>query len=120
MELFTQKVVTKLALKNMSLGSGIRDLGYGINLFQIPDPGVKKAPDPGSGSATLVSKDAGKPRTVQSLYWHLAVIVVNHGWAIYHKKAIVTFVKNGDRLPSSVYKTEHIVPRQGHRMKTRP
>jgi hypothetical protein len=27
----------------MSLGSGIRD----------PDPGVKKAPDPGSGSATL-------------------------------------------------------------------
>jgi hypothetical protein len=24
------------------------------NLFRIPDPGVKKAPDPGSGSATLV------------------------------------------------------------------
>jgi hypothetical protein len=23
------------------------------NLFWIPDPGVKKAPDPGSGSATL-------------------------------------------------------------------
>jgi hypothetical protein len=29
----------------MGLGSGIR----------IPDPGVKKAPDPGSGSATLVA-----------------------------------------------------------------
>jgi len=37
------------------LGTGIRDLGSEIkkNLFQIPDPGVKKAPDPGSGSATL-------------------------------------------------------------------
>jgi hypothetical protein len=29
------------------------DPGYGKNLFRIPDPGVKKAPDPGSGSATL-------------------------------------------------------------------
>ncbi len=39
-ELFTQKIVTKL-WKNMGLGSG-------KNLFRIPDPGVKKAPDPGS------------------------------------------------------------------------
>jgi hypothetical protein len=40
----------------MSLGSGIRDPGSGINLFRIPDPGFKKAPipDPGSGSATLI------------------------------------------------------------------
>jgi hypothetical protein len=38
----------------MSLGSGIRDPGSGKNLFRIPDPGVKKAPDPGSGSATLL------------------------------------------------------------------
>jgi hypothetical protein len=28
--------------------SGIRDPGSGKNLFRIPDPGVKKAPDPGS------------------------------------------------------------------------
>ncbi len=42
------------ALKNMGLGSGIRDSGSGKNLFWIPDPGVKKAPDPGSGSATLI------------------------------------------------------------------
>ncbi len=34
----------------MGLGSGIRDLGSGKNLFRIPDPGVKKAPDPGSGT----------------------------------------------------------------------
>jgi hypothetical protein len=34
----------------MGLGSEIREK----KLFQIPDPGVKKAPDPGSGSATLV------------------------------------------------------------------
>jgi hypothetical protein len=34
--------------------SGIREPGSGIrkNLFRIPDPGVKRAPDP--GSATLV------------------------------------------------------------------
>jgi hypothetical protein len=38
----------------MDLGSGIRDPGSGKNLFRIPDPGVKKAPDPGSGSATLI------------------------------------------------------------------
>jgi hypothetical protein len=31
----------------------VRDPGSGKNLFRIPDPGVKKAPDPGSGSATL-------------------------------------------------------------------
>jgi hypothetical protein len=31
----------------MGLGSGIREK-------PIPDPGVKKAPDPGSGSATLI------------------------------------------------------------------
>ncbi len=34
-------------------GYGIRDPRSGKNLFRIPDPGVKKAPDPGSGSATL-------------------------------------------------------------------
>jgi len=28
-------------------GNRIRDLGK--NVFQIPDPGVQKAPDPGSG-----------------------------------------------------------------------
>jgi hypothetical protein len=46
-ELFTQKIVKKV-LKIWSW-----DLGSGKNLFRIPDPGVKKAPDPGSGSATL-------------------------------------------------------------------
>jgi hypothetical protein len=35
-------------------GSEIRDLGCGKNLIWIPDPEVKKAPDPGSGSATLL------------------------------------------------------------------
>jgi hypothetical protein len=53
----------------MDLGSGIRDPGSGKNLFRIPDPGVKKAPDPisqmpdpGSVSATVVSS--------QSFSWH--------------------------------------------------
>jgi hypothetical protein len=39
----------------MVFGSGNRDPGSGKNLFWIQDPGVKKAPDPGSGSATLFS-----------------------------------------------------------------
>ncbi len=46
-ELFTQKIVTKLS-KIL-----VWDPGSGKNIFRIPDPGVKKAPDPGSGSATL-------------------------------------------------------------------
>jgi hypothetical protein len=41
----------------MDLGSGIRDPRTGKNLFRIPDPGFKKAPEPGSGSATLESKE---------------------------------------------------------------
>jgi|688.fasta_scaffold1226266_2 hypothetical protein len=40
------------ALKNMSLGSKIRKK-------PIPDPGVKKAPDPESGSATLLHETSG-------------------------------------------------------------
>jgi hypothetical protein len=56
----------------MSLGSGIRDPGSGIRKkpipdpektysgSRIPDPGVKKAPDPGSGSATLLWRDLTK------------------------------------------------------------
>ncbi len=42
----------------MGLGSGIRDPGSGKNLFRIPDPGIKKTPDPGSGSATLPLRNA--------------------------------------------------------------
>jgi hypothetical protein len=45
----------------MGLGSEIRDPGSEKNLFRIPDPGIKKAPDPGSGSATLVF--SGLPNT---------------------------------------------------------
>ncbi len=41
-ELFTQKIVTKLS----KYGFGIRDPGSGKNLIRIPDPVVKKAPDP--------------------------------------------------------------------------
>jgi hypothetical protein len=47
-ELTTKQIVKKL-LKIWSW-----DPGSGKNLFRIPDPGVKKAPDPGSGSATLI------------------------------------------------------------------
>ena len=41
----------KLSLSSQKYRFGIRDPWSGKNLFRIPDPGVKKAPDP--GSATL-------------------------------------------------------------------
>ncbi len=48
-ELFTQKIVSRLSkIWVWDPGSGIRDPGSEKNLFRIPDPGVKKAPDPGS------------------------------------------------------------------------
>jgi hypothetical protein len=40
----------------MDLGSEIRDPGKTYSGSRIPDPGIKKAPDPGSGSATLVNR----------------------------------------------------------------
>jgi hypothetical protein len=43
----------KLSLSSQTYGLGIRDPRSGIRKKPIPDPGVKKAPDPGSGSATL-------------------------------------------------------------------
>ncbi len=46
-ELCTQKIVSKFS-KIWGW-----DPGSEKNLFRIPDPGVKKAPNPGSGSATL-------------------------------------------------------------------
>jgi hypothetical protein len=46
-ELFAQKIVAKLSKV------WVWDRGSGKNLFLIPNPGVKKAPDQGSGSATL-------------------------------------------------------------------
>jgi hypothetical protein len=46
-ELFTQKIVSKLT------NIWVWDPGSGKK--PIPDPGVKKAPDLGSGSATLIA-----------------------------------------------------------------
>jgi hypothetical protein len=54
-ELFTQKIVTKLLkIWVRDPGSEIRDPEKIYSGSRIPDPGVKKAPDPGSGSATLL------------------------------------------------------------------
>jgi hypothetical protein len=44
----------KLSLSSQKYDFGIRDPGSGKNLFRIPDPGVKRALDSGSGSATLL------------------------------------------------------------------
>jgi hypothetical protein len=45
----------KLSLISQKYGFGIRDPRSGKNLFRIPDPGVKKAPDPGSATLRLTS-----------------------------------------------------------------
>ncbi len=50
-ELFTQNIVTKLS----KIWVWIRDPKKTYSASRIPDPGVKKALDSGSGSATLVS-----------------------------------------------------------------
>jgi hypothetical protein len=57
-KLFTPKIVTKLSK------IWVWDPGSGKNLFRIQDPGVKKAPDPGSGSATLFATYQGQLDTV--------------------------------------------------------
>jgi hypothetical protein len=61
-KLFTQKIVNKLSK------IWIWDPGSGKNLFLIPDPGIKKAPDPGSririrntAYCTTVMGNAAKP-----------------------------------------------------------
>jgi hypothetical protein len=46
-EVFYPKRITKLSK------IWVWDPGSGKNLFRIPDPRGQKAPDPGSGSATL-------------------------------------------------------------------
>jgi hypothetical protein len=56
LSILTQKIVSKL------FGTIIRVVYPGSRILvfypsRIPDPGVKKAPDPGSGSATLVPTD---------------------------------------------------------------
>jgi hypothetical protein len=56
-ELFVQKIVTKLSkvwVWDPGSETGIRDPEKTYSGSRIPDQGVKKAPDPGSGSATLV------------------------------------------------------------------
>jgi hypothetical protein len=54
-EVFTKKIVKKLLkIRSWDPGSKIRDPEKIHSGSWIPDPGVKKAPDPGSGSATLI------------------------------------------------------------------
>jgi hypothetical protein len=53
-EFFTKKIVNKLfKIWSLDPGSEIRDPEKTHSGSRITDPGVKKAPDPGSGSATL-------------------------------------------------------------------
>jgi hypothetical protein len=57
-ELFAQKIVTKLSkIWGWDLRSGIRKK-------PVPDPGLKKPPDPGSGSATLLCTVCCRPKTL--------------------------------------------------------
>ncbi len=58
-ELFTQKIVSMLSK------IWVWDPGSGKNLFRIPDPGVNKAPDP--GSATLGKNHRAYPKNPKQL-----------------------------------------------------
>jgi hypothetical protein len=60
----------------MVLGSEIRDPGSGKNPFRIPDPGVKKAPDPGS----RIRNTAG---ILQGLYVSSNILVEKGMWIRY-------------------------------------
>jgi hypothetical protein len=51
---------SKLSLSSQKYGFGIRDPRSGIRKKPIPDPGVKKALDPGSGSASLMQTGSSK------------------------------------------------------------
>jgi hypothetical protein len=51
------------ALKNKSWGSEIGDPWSGKNLFRVPDPGFKKATDPGS----RICNTGGKKRELQKI-----------------------------------------------------
>jgi hypothetical protein len=50
----------------------------GIRKKPIPDPGVKKVPDPGSGSATLGMAEHIKPKIQQRRL--LADLAISHLW----------------------------------------
>ncbi len=54
-----QRIITfypKNCQSSAKYGLGIRDPGDGTNPFWIPDPGVKKAPDPGAVLSLTVDK----------------------------------------------------------------
>jgi hypothetical protein len=61
-ELYTQKIVTKFSK------IWVWDPGSGIRKKPIPDPEVKKAPDPGSVSATL-NKEHPALQNMKILYF---------------------------------------------------
>jgi hypothetical protein len=71
------------ALKNMSLGSEIRN-----KPIPDPDPRVKKAPDPGSGSATLLKTIL--PSNLVSLDSE-----IGHGGNYQHCEQFVSLQGNG-------------------------
>jgi hypothetical protein len=64
----------KLSLSSQKYGFGIRDPGSGKNLFRIPDPGVKKAQDPGSRG----QKGTGsRIRDPDPKHWHFVHRLIN-------------------------------------------
>jgi hypothetical protein len=55
--------------KDSGSGSALNNLSKVLDILPIPDPGVKKAPDPGFGSVTLLSpilKIRGTPSFILS------------------------------------------------------
>jgi hypothetical protein len=64
-----------LSLSSQKNGFGIRDPTSRKNLFRIPDPGVRKAPDPGSGSATLGITNNTKQKGMVKKKFHDPVLL---------------------------------------------
>ncbi len=58
---------SKLSLSSQKYGFGIQGPRSGIRKKPIPDPGVKKALDPGSGWATLMQ--TGSSETLIGWIW---------------------------------------------------
>jgi hypothetical protein len=61
------QIVSKLS--EISSGMFIPDPGSGFDFLPVPDPGARKAPDPGSGSATLHEINRVTSRTISKCHY---------------------------------------------------
>jgi hypothetical protein len=94
---------------------GIRDTRFGKNSFRIPDPGVKKEPDPGSGSTTPVYWNCKKliwiNRDNPAVTKILAVIKLSNECIKDFSQYILVLEKNKLQFVAALYSICHIIYR---------